>query len=660
MKRVIAAMLGLLLLLTAVPLMAVSASADGNSGDCGDALLWEFDAESGQLTIFGTGNMTDYGIPAPTSPWSTYGQELTSAQIGDGVTGIGTAAFFGSSALETVLLPASVVSIHPLAFYNCGKMKNVFYAGTAEQWAAINIDILNDGLQRANIHYGVTDPAAHAILVGTQEPTYTTAGVHTYVCPCGYQWSEEFGLPLPHTHVFTDTTIAPTCVSSGYTQRVCGVCGETEYVDLVPALGHSYGFPVSADDSVHVHTCTRCGSEHSEAHTFENGVCSSCGGISVPASESSELRIESARLHLDQDIDIYYSITLPEGYENPFMTFASTTGVETVTEWTEESDGTLCFAYTGITPQRMGDIIYATLYAEKNGETYFLRAPEYSVRQYCANLLEKEPDNAPLVTLLSDLLAYGAAAQSYTSYKTDAMVTSGLTTQPSSFRAVSGYAPSFEGTPDADTCWVGAGLTLSDNVSMRFRFCTDDIAGLSVKIAVDGTPAETITAFSEDNGYYIATFCGIGAADFAKPITASFERNGIPIGDTVSYSVNAYICAKQHSTDAKLRTLVRRLSNYGASACAYLEANATKYYTVTFADYNGTVLKTETVPEGGSATPPAEPVREAYDFVGWNGDYTNVSTNVTITADYVLHTSPPIGELPGIDLESYRMIAQPS
>ncbi len=57
-------------------------------------------------------------------------------------------------------------------------------------------------------------------------------------------------------------------------------------------------------------------------------------------------------------------------------------------------------------------------------------------------------------------------------------------------------------------------------------------------------------------------------------------------------------------------------------------------YTVTFVDYNGNLLKTETVVSGKSATPPADPTRTDYNFAGWEGDYTNVTANVTITATY--------------------------
>ncbi|MBQ3546369.1 MAG: InlB B-repeat-containing protein [Lachnospiraceae bacterium] len=59
-----------------------------------------------------------------------------------------------------------------------------------------------------------------------------------------------------------------------------------------------------------------------------------------------------------------------------------------------------------------------------------------------------------------------------------------------------------------------------------------------------------------------------------------------------------------------------------------------KSYTVTFVDYNNAVLKTETVEHGSQATPPANPTREHYVFNGWDTNYNDVTTNVTIKATY--------------------------
>lgn len=58
-------------------------------------------------------------------------------------------------------------------------------------------------------------------------------------------------------------------------------------------------------------------------------------------------------------------------------------------------------------------------------------------------------------------------------------------------------------------------------------------------------------------------------------------------------------------------------------------------YTVIFKDYNGAVLKEQTVKSGESATAPVAPARNGYRFVGWDKTFDNVTANVTVTAKYV-------------------------
>ncbi len=57
-------------------------------------------------------------------------------------------------------------------------------------------------------------------------------------------------------------------------------------------------------------------------------------------------------------------------------------------------------------------------------------------------------------------------------------------------------------------------------------------------------------------------------------------------------------------------------------------------YTVTFQDYDGTVLKTQTVQRGKAAEPPADPTREEYIFNGWDKAYDNVTSDLVVTATY--------------------------
>ena len=77
---------------------------------------------------------------------------------------------------------------------------------------------------------------------------------------------------------------------------------------------------------------------------------------------------------------------------------------------------------------------------------------------------------------------------------------------------------------------------------------------------------------------------------------------------------------------------------------AQYEQNAPEpiYYTVTFQDWDGTTLKTEQVEQGKSATAPAAPVREGYTFIGWDKDFSNVQSDLTVTAQYEKNVPEPI------------------
>ncbi|HHW31844.1 MAG TPA: InlB B-repeat-containing protein, partial [Clostridiaceae bacterium] len=60
-------------------------------------------------------------------------------------------------------------------------------------------------------------------------------------------------------------------------------------------------------------------------------------------------------------------------------------------------------------------------------------------------------------------------------------------------------------------------------------------------------------------------------------------------------------------------------------------------FTVTFVDHDGSILKTEVVPRGGSATAPADPTREGYTFIGWDKPFDNVTGNITVKAVYEIN-----------------------
>lgn len=85
---------------------------------------------------------------------------------------------------------------------------------------------------------------------------------------------------------------------------------------------------------------------------------------------------------------------------------------------------------------------------------------------------------------------------------------------------------------------------------------------------------------------------------------------------------------------------------------AIFDGSSSTTYTVTFVDWNGSVLKVcSDIPYGGSATPPSNPTREGYVFTGWNRGYSNVTSNFTVTALYNENN---------VTLTIYRYMADPN
>ena len=86
-----------------------------------------------------------------------------------------------------------------------------------------------------------------------------------------------------------------------------------------------------------------------------------------------------------------------------------------------------------------------------------------------------------------------------------------------------------------------------------------------------------------------------------------------------------------NAAKAKLDEAIKTITDKGDDAF--------NKYTVTFEDYDGSVIATQTVVSGKSATAPADRTRACdadnhYAFIGWNGKYENVTKDETVVAEY--------------------------
>ena len=60
----------------------------------------------------------------------------------------------------------------------------------------------------------------------------------------------------------------------------------------------------------------------------------------------------------------------------------------------------------------------------------------------------------------------------------------------------------------------------------------------------------------------------------------------------------------------------------------------TKTHEVTFKDYNGDILDSQTIEHGLNATAPDDPVREGYEFIGWDKQFSNILSSIVVKAIY--------------------------
>ena len=104
-------------------LVASISAIYAQSGTCGSNLTWNLNAETGVLTISGTGTMTDY-VWDP-APWRSYTSIIKTVIINDGVTSIGESAFSYCSSLTSVTIGESVTSIGSSAFEYCSSLSSI-------------------------------------------------------------------------------------------------------------------------------------------------------------------------------------------------------------------------------------------------------------------------------------------------------------------------------------------------------------------------------------------------------------------------------------------------------------------------------------------------------------------------------------------------------
>ena len=66
-----------------------------------------------------------------------------------------------------------------------------------------------------------------------------------------------------------------------------------------------------------------------------------------------------------------------------------------------------------------------------------------------------------------------------------------------------------------------------------------------------------------------------------------------------------------------------------------ITATYVRQYMVEFVDYDNSIIEIQLIDHGADATQPADPVRKNHAFTGWNTTFTNIVSDVTVKAQYI-------------------------
>ncbi|MBR2893967.1 MAG: leucine-rich repeat domain-containing protein, partial [Clostridia bacterium] len=191
--------------------------------------------------------------------------------IPEGLSHIPEYTFYGCTSIEKIVLPISIKSIGSYAFYSTNKLKSVYYTGTDNDFAEMQISSNNMKLLNAEWYMNHNHIYSSSILI---QPTCTSDGKTQYNCDCsisyieinkatGHNYEEEITVNATckeeglktyscfcgdtytekinklSEHNYTAVATESTCSTEGFTTYTC-ICGDSYTDNYQPVKSHSY------------------------------------------------------------------------------------------------------------------------------------------------------------------------------------------------------------------------------------------------------------------------------------------------------------------------------------------------------------------------------------------------------------------------------------
>ncbi len=147
---------------------------EGYNGECGKNAKWTLNEKTGELLIYGEGEIQDYD--SGYDEWGDLTDKIKSLKIDEGITSVGSHAFSGLLCIKKIELPSTLTAIKSHAFFAVGSndiilpdsvtevednafaMSSIKYARLSTSMAEIPEDMFNEcvSLKSIEIPYNIT------------------------------------------------------------------------------------------------------------------------------------------------------------------------------------------------------------------------------------------------------------------------------------------------------------------------------------------------------------------------------------------------------------------------------------------------------------------------------------------------------------------------
>ena len=301
-------------------------------------------------------------------------------------------------------------------------------------------------------------------------------------------------------------------------------------------------------------------------------------------------------------VNLYYTISdVTNVTEHGMLVFHTNPGNADITKADEqyksyyysESTGLYACTSSGIAAKEMGDSRYYCAYAKlTDGTVIYTDLRQYSPKEYAMSRLENS-ENENLKALCVAMLNYGAAAQTYFGYKTDALMNADLTAEQQGL--VAAYNPDlFTGAVAADPAKTAAFAATETGFSRRrvtvsfegafalnfylqldredcevsFYYWTEEAYNSVDELMVSNASGMLLLQPGE-NGFYHAPVTGIAAKELDDTIyvAATYTIGGETFcTGVIPYSISTY-CMKH--ANGNMGQLAQATAMYGYYAESY-------------------------------------------------------------------------------------------